>query len=258
MAKLQKSPGAVREEEALDKLMEEILLAPAAEPVRVSPGRLEDWLDPVVRVILEEARSGLDDRGTMVRIAEEWGLDPEVVLAEAVAREVRKELARRVSRAAEDETGGLGASFYSTYQLVETYLKAIRAASKVRRAGKDSVTQAAFDILGDFFMPGKHEIAEINLQPGFDALVSDSERISDEVLKPRDERLNEAALALDMAREHGCLVPPGDKRKALETLRAAAKKYRSESSHVDRMVKLEEEVRKLIRRRVRSGGVKAR
>jgi hypothetical protein len=120
------------------------------------------------------------------------------------------------------------------------------------------VTQAAFDVLGDFFMPGKHETAEINLQPGFDALVSDSERIAEEILKPRDERLNETALALDLAQEHGCLVPPGDKKRALETLRASAKRYRSESSHVDRMVRLEEEVRKLVRRRVRSGGTKGR
>ncbi len=252
MGDSERRQSADQDDDTLDRLMEEVLLSPPSEVAPMAANRLDDWLDPAVRVILEEARSGLDDRGTLFRIAEEWDLDPELVLAEAIAREIRRELGKRASRVADVEEQALAAGFYSTFQLVETYVKAIKVATRMKKAGRETATQAAFDVLSSFFMPGKQEIPDINLQSPFDASVSDSHRIADEIFKTKDDRINENDLALELAREHGCLVPSGDRRKVMDTIRAYAKKYRSDSSHVDRMVRLEEEVRKLVRKRIKT------
>lgn len=236
---------------ALDGALTEDVFPHASDEAPSALGEPPEWTDPIVRTVLDEVRSDPDGGLlALARTARGFDLVPETVLAEAVAREVRRELERKGAGKARRAADHVDAGLWSTLQLVNAYLRASEAAAAARSGGADASIQAAFDVLSAFSMPERLEAPEIDLSGPFEACVKNASRIHEAQSVPRRGRFSHTALALELAREHGCLVPSGAPKAVMETLRSAARRYES-STHVDRWVRVEETVRAVLRRKSR-------
>lgn len=217
-------------------------------------GDWPDWLDPVAKVVLEETRSHPDGPiAGLASLSRAYGLAPEIALAEAIAREVRRELGKRGGGRTKREASHVDAGLWSTLQLVNAYVRASEAAAEAKDRGKDASINAAFDVLSSFSMPERLESPDIDLSGPFEACVRHARHIWDMQSAPgrKSSRFNHHSLALDLAREQGCLVPAGPPAAVMEKLRAGARRYEA-STHVDLWVTVEETVRALLRKKEKS------
>jgi len=212
-------------------------------------GEWPDWLDPIVKTVLDETRGAPEGPiATLATAARAFGLAPEIVLADAIAREVRHEMARSGGGKRKAEASHVDAGLWSALQLVNAYLRASEAAAEARERGRDASISAAFDVLSTFSMPERLESPELDLSGPFDACVRHANRIYEAQSVPRKGRFSHTSLALELARQQGCLVPPGTPAAVIEKLRAAGRRYEA-SARVDLWVSIEEHVRALLRKK---------
>ena len=94
-------------------LTEEVFPTTAGDAPPV--GKWQDWLDPIAKTVLDETSGAPEGPiAALGSAARAFGLDPEVVLAEALAREIRREMTKSGGPKLRRESSHVDAGLWSS------------------------------------------------------------------------------------------------------------------------------------------------